>query len=76
MDQRKGVPYKITNVERAFIQKTKIQDRQKSGKDIAELFGKKFNKSITRQHINTILRKLGLNDSVGRKAGKPFKKTK
>ena len=76
IDQRKGTPYKITEVERAFIQKTKITDRLKSGKDIAEMAKKKFNKSITRRHINNILKELGLNDPVGRKTGKPIKKTR
>lgn len=76
MDQRRGVPYKIAKNEKAFIQKTKIQNRKKSGKDIAELFEKKYNKSITRQHINNILRELGLNDPVGRKTGKRLKKTR
>lgn len=75
IDQRKGVPYKVTKEEKAFIQKTKIMDRHKSGKDIAELFEKKYNKPITRQHINNTLRELGLNDNVGRKPGKPIKKT-
>ncbi len=76
MDQRRGVPYKITKEEKTFIQKTKIMDRHKSGKDIAELFENKYNKPITRQHINNILRELGLNDNVGRKSGKPIKKTR
>ena len=76
VDQRKGTPYKITEVEQAFIQKTKVKDRLKSGEDIAEMTKKKFNKSITRQHTNNILRELGLNDHVGRKTGKPIKKTR
>ena len=75
IDQRKGTSYKITEVERAFIQKTKITDRLKSGKDIAEMTKNKFNKSITRRHIINILKELGLNDHVGRKTGKPIKKT-
>ncbi|GAI83324.1 unnamed protein product, partial [marine sediment metagenome] len=57
-------------------QKTKIGDSLKSGKDIAEMAKKKFNMSITRQHINNILKELGLNDHVGRKTGKPVKKTR
>ncbi len=76
IDQRKGTPYKITEMERAFIQKTKVTKRLKSGKDIAEMTKKKFNKPITRQHANNILRELGLNDPVGRKTGKPIKKTR
>lgn len=75
IDKRRGVPYKATKKEKAFIQKTKVMDKQKSGNDIAELFRKRFNKPITRQHINNILRELGLNDTVGRKSGKPIKKT-
>ena len=76
IDQRKGTPYKITEVEQAFIQKTKIKDRLKSGKDIAEISERKFNKSITRRHITNILKDLGLNDPVGRKSGKHIKKTR
>jgi len=75
-DQRGGTSYKITEEERAFIQKTKIEDSFKSGRDIAEITKKKFNMSITRQHINNILKELGLNDHVGRKTGKPIKKTR
>lgn len=76
IDQRRGTSYKIAEEERAFIQKTKIGDSLKSGKDIAEMAKKKFNMSITRQHINNILKELGLNDHVGRKTGKPVKKTR
>jgi len=76
IDQRRGTSYKITEEERAFIQKTKIEDSFKSGRDIAEMTKKKFNMSITRQHINNILKELGLNDHVGRKTGKPIKKTR
>ena len=75
IDQRKGIPYKINKDEKAFIQRTRIQNKKRSGKDIAELFEKNYKKSITRQHINNILRELGLNDPVGRKTGKPLKKT-
>ena len=76
IDQRGGTSYKITEEERAFIQKVKIGDDLRSGKDIADMAKKKFNMSITRQHINNILRELGLNDHVGRKLGKPIKKTR
>lgn len=76
IDQRKGTSYKITEEERAFIQKTKIEDGLKSGMDIADMAKKKFNMSITRQHINNILKEFGLSDHVGRKTGKPIKKTR
>ena len=76
IDQRGGTSYKITEEERDFIQKIKIGDDLKSGKDIADMVKKKFNMSITRQHINNILRELELNDHVGRKLGKPIKKTR
>ena len=76
IDQRRGAAYKITKDEKAFIQKTRIQNKKKSGQDIAELFERKYNKSITRQHINNVLRELGLNDPVGRKTGKRLKKTR
>jgi len=73
IDQRQGMPHKITAEVREFIRDGKIKDRNKSGADLAkDLYGQ-FKIVVGPQHVNKILRELGLNDPVGRKPGKAIK---
>jgi len=48
----------------------------KSASDISMRIENKFNTKISDRHIQRILKELGLNDPVGRKIGKPIKKTR
>jgi transposase len=75
IDKRQGKPHKVKNTIKQYIQRVKIKDPLKSASDISELVKKKFNKDVTVRHIQRILKELGLNDPVGRKTGKPLKKT-
>ena len=76
LDKRQGSPYKVKVVIKLYIQRVKIKDPQKSASDISELIKKEFNKQVSDRHVQRILKELGLNDRVGRKAGKPIKKTR
>ena len=75
MDKRQGNPYKVKKTVKQYIQWVKIKDPLKSAPDISKLIKKKFNKDVSDRHIQRILKELGLNDTVGRKSGKPIKKT-
>jgi transposase len=76
VDKRQGNPYKVKDTMKQYIQREKIRDPLKSASDIAKLLKIKFNENVSDRHIQRILTELGLNDSVGRKTGKPIKKTK
>lgn len=73
-DHRHGMPYKITPPIKKYITETKVKDNKKSGADIARGIKKNFGVEINRSQINRKLKELGLNDTVGRKSGKPIKK--
>ncbi len=75
VDRRQGNPYKVKEAIKQYIQRAKIKDPLKSASDISELVKNKFNKDVSDRHIQRILKELGLNDPVGRKSGKPIKKT-
>ena len=75
MDKRQGNPYNVKKTVKQYIQWVKIKDPLKSAPDISKLIKKKFNKDVSDRHIQRILKELGLNDTVGRKSGKPIKKT-
>ena len=74
IDHRHGTPYKITQPIKKYIIGAKIKDNKKSGADIVRGIKKNFGVEINRSQINRILKELGLNDTVGRKTGKPIKK--
>jgi len=76
MDRRQGQLHKITEPIKQYIQSVKIKDPLKSASDISMRIEKKFNTKISDRHIQRILKELGLNDHVGRKTGKPIKKTR
>jgi len=76
IDLRQGVPHKITGEVREYIQKVKMRDPLKSGADIARMIKRRFGKKVTAIHVQRILKDLGLNDPIGRKTGKPVKKTR
>ena len=75
IDRRKGVSYKITVEIKDYIREIKMNNSLKSGPDIAKLIKKKFRTEISDFHVQRVLKELGLNDPVGRKTGKRFKKT-
>ena len=74
IDRRKGVTYKVTADVKEYIREIKKNDRLKSGPDIAKRIKNKFGMEISDFHVQRVLKKLGLNDPVGRKTGKRFKK--
>ena len=76
VDKRQGNPYKVKDTMKQYIQRVKIRDPLKSASDIAILLKIQFNENVSDRHIQRILTELGLNDNVGRKTGKPIKKTK
>ena len=75
VDKRQGTVYKINDTIKQYIQRVKIKDSLKSASDISKQIKKKFNKNISKRHIQRVLKELGLNDRVGRKSGKVLKKT-
>lgn len=75
IDRRKGVNYKVTNEIKNYIREIKIKNKLKSGPDIAKMIKKKFRTEISDFHVQRVLKELDLNDPVGRKTGKPIKKT-
>ena len=75
IDRRKGVAHKITSEVREYIREVKKNDRLKSGPDIAQMIKRKFGMEISDFHVQRVLKELGMNDPVGRKTGKSFKKT-
>ncbi len=75
VDHREGTAYKITEQVKEFIRNVKMADRLKSSYDISKLVEKRFNMKVRPRHIRAVLEGLGLNDPVGRKPGKPIKKT-
>lgn len=76
VDKRQGNAYKVKDIIRQYIQRVKIKDPLKSASDISKQIKNKFNKDISERHIQRILKELGLNDTIGRKSGKPIKKTR
>lgn len=74
IDHRHGTSYKITPQIKKYIMETKIKGHKKSGADIARGIKINFGLEINRSQINRKIKELGLNDSVGRKSGKPIKK--
>ena len=76
VDKRQGNAYKVKDTIRQHIQRVKIKDPLKSASDISKQIKKKFNNDVSERHIQRILKELGLNDAVGRKSGKPLKKTR
>ena len=76
VDKRQGTAYKIKDTVKQDIQRMKIKDPLKSATDISKQIKEKFNKEVSERHIQRILKELGLNDAVGRKSGKPIKKTR
>ena len=76
IDRRHGQLHKITEPIKQYIQSVKIKGSLKSASDIPMRIEKKFNTKISDRHIQRILKELGLNDPVGRKTGKPIKKTR
>lgn len=75
VDRREGTAHKITGQVKEFIRDVKMADRLKSSYDISKMVEKRFNKKVRPRHIRAVLEELGLNDPVGRKPGKPIKKT-
>ena len=75
IDRREGVPYKITEEVREYIRDVKKKDKLKSGSSISYMIKNKFGKKVSVFHVQRVIKKLGLNDPVGRKPGKPIKKT-
>ncbi len=76
VDRREGRPYKVKETVKQYIQRVKIRDPLKSASDISELIENRFNKKVSDRHIQRVLKELGLNDPIGRKPGKPIKKTR
>jgi len=76
IDLRQGVPHKVTDDVREYIRKVKMKDPLRSGTDIARMIKNRYGKTLTAVHVQRTLRDMGLNDPVGRKAGKPVKKTR
>lgn len=76
IDQRKGKAHKVTKSRRNFIVHYKLKNPLSSSQDIAEKFESRFRMKITSRRVSQILRKEDLNDPVGRKTGKPVKKTR
>ncbi len=75
VDKRRGKPHKVKDAMKQYIQTAKIKNPLRSASDISKLVKKEFNIEVSDRHIQRVLKELGLNDSVGRKAGKPIKKT-
>lgn len=75
VDRREGVAYKITEDVREYIRDVKKKDRLKSGVDISRMIKKRFGKKVSVFHVQRILSDMGLSGPVGRKPGKPVKKT-
>lgn len=75
VDKRTGVTHKITSDVKEYIRDVKKKDKQKSGIDIAKMIKKKFGTKVSVFHVQRVLKDMGLNDPVGRKPGKPIKKT-
>ena len=76
IDQRRGKAHKVTRSRRNYIVQYKLKNPLSSSQDIAEKFENRFRMKITSRRVSQILRKEGLNDPVGRKTGKPIKKTR
>ena len=76
IDQRRGKAFKVMKSRRNFIVHYKLKNPLSSSRDIAEKFENRFRMKITSRRVSQILRKEGLNDPVGRKTGKPVKKTR
>ena len=76
IDQRRGVPYKVTGDRRKFIVKYKIKNPLSSCRDIAVKFKLEFGIDLHFTRVAQTLKAEKLNDAVGRKTGKPIKKTR
>lgn len=75
IDRRRGTPFKTKDQRRNFIIKLKINKPLLSSEDISAEFRKQFKTKITSRRVSQILKEESLNDPVGRKTGKRFKKT-
>lgn len=75
IDRRMGTPFKTKDQRRNFIINLKINKPLHSSEDISAEFRKKFKTKITSRRVSQILKEENLNDPVGRKTGKRFKKT-
>lgn len=75
VDKRRGRAHKATKPVRSYIREVKMRDPLKSASDIRRLVENKFGKKLTDRQVQRILKEMGLNDPVGRKPGKPVKKT-
>jgi transposase len=75
LDKRQGTTHKVIGSIENYIQTVKIKDPSKSASDISILIEKKFKIKVSVRQIQRTLKKLKLNDPVGRKPGKTFKKT-
>ena len=76
IDQRRGKAFKVMKSRRNFIVHYKLKNPLSSSRDIAEKFENRFRMRITSRRVSQILREEDLNDPVGRKTGKPVKKTR
>lgn len=76
IDRRRGISYKVTRERRTFIIEYKIKHPLSSCEDIVSKFKKKFKIDIHFTWVAQILREEKLSDPVGRKTGKPLKKTR
>ena len=75
IDRRKGMSYKVTKDRKKFIIECKIKKPLASCYNISDEFKRKFGEEIHFTWVAKILREEKLNDPVGRKTGKRFKKT-
>jgi len=76
VDKREGIPYKMTEDVREYIRRVKTRNPMKSGADISRMIKRRFGKKVSVFHVQRHLKDMGLNDPVGRKTGKPVKKTR
>lgn len=76
IDQRRGKAHKVMKSRRNYIVHYKLKNPLSSCREIADRFERRFGTSIDFTRIAQILREEDLNDPVGRKTGKPVKKTR
>ena len=76
IDQRKGKAHKVTKSRRNYIIQYKLKNPLASCREIVDRFENRFGTRIDFSRVAQILREEYLNDPVGRKTGKPVKKTR
>ena len=76
IDHRKGKAHKVTKSRRNYIVQYKLKYPLASCREIADGFERRFGTSIDFSRVAQVLRDEDLNDPVGRKTGKPIKKTR